>query len=343
MIYVLQGEDDFSKKQFLENLREGIGTPDLLEANTNTLAGAGLTLAHLEAVCNAVPFLAERRLVIVEGLLGQFDNMRADRPRRRPSSGKDALEAWEGLIESLNQTPPTTLLVFMEGRLRRDNPILKQVASAAQVQEFPVPRGERLESWIRQRVDDAGAKITPQAVRRLADLVGGDLWILSGEIEKLALYAGEDAIDEEAVESLVVHAREASIFKAVDTILDGRSSVAIELVNLLRLNGAEVSYIITMLARQLRLILLTQELRAQRLPRSELGRRLGLTVDFAIRQTEEHARRHDPERVTAMYRRLLETDLAIKTGELSEDLALETLVVELSGGPGHRISSPSRS
>ena len=43
-----------------------------------------------------------------------------------------------------------------------------------------------------------------------------------------------------------------------------------------------------------------------------------------------------------MYRRLLETDLAIKRGELDEDLALETLVAELSAGSRGQEWSPRR-
>ena len=343
MIYLLHGEDGFSKREFLEGLRQQIGAPELLEANTTTLAGAGLSLRQLQETCSVVPFLAEHRLVIVEGLLGQFDDVGADRRRGRSAAAKEALEKWQGLAEALAQIPPVTILVFVEGRLRAGNPLLRDVASVAQVREFTPLSGEALAGWIRRRVAGAGATITQQAVRVLIDLVGGNLWVLRGEVEKLALYAGEGPIDEEAVALLVAHTREASIFRAVDAILEGRSTVAMQLVGWLRQSGAEVSYVITMVARQLRLILLAHELLAQRVSRSELGQRLGLTADFAIRRTEEQARRHTPDRVAAMYRRLLETDLAIKRGELGEDLALETLVAELCQSATGRVPRPTRS
>ena len=110
--------------------------------------------------------------------------------------------------------------------------------------------------------------------------------------------------------------------------------MAMQTVSSLRRGGAEVSYIIVMLARQLRLILLAQELVPQRLPGSELGRRLGLTSEFAVRATQEQAHRHSRGQVTLMYRRLLDTDLAIKRGELGEQLALEILVAELVQSAG---------
>ncbi|MFH1141726.1 MAG: DNA polymerase III subunit delta [Chloroflexota bacterium] len=330
MIYVICGEDDFSKTEFLEKLRQEIGSPELLEANTTVMAGPGLRLRHLQEVCSAVPFLAERRLVVVEGLLEQFDAGRAGGRDGRSAGAKGALEEWQQAPATLAHIPPTTILVFLEGGLRRDNFLLREWATFAQLREFPLLGGVALERWIRQRIADRGATATPQAVRRLVELVGGNLWVLSNEIEKLALYAGGEApIDDEAVGQLVAYAREANIFRAVDSILQGRSAVAMRSVLGLRQSGADVSYVLTMLARQLRLILLAQELQAQRVPGAEMRGRLGLAADFAVRQVENQARRHSYERVAAMYRRLLETDLAIKRGELGEDLALETLVAEL--------------
>ncbi|MCH7706576.1 MAG: DNA polymerase III subunit delta [Chloroflexi bacterium] len=332
MIYVLYGEDDFTRKTVLDGLRREVGAPELLDANSTVLAGTALTLAQLQEVANVIPFLAERRLVIVEGLLGRFDD---SRPRQRRRSGrgggssKSALDGWEGLGDALQQIPSTTNLVFLDGQLRRDNPLLVQIAPVAEVRHFPPLAGADLDQWVRRRVDQAGISIAPDAVRRLIELVGGDLWILSGELEKLALYAGQDTVDRDMVDLLVTQAREASIFRAVDAILDGHTSGAMQLIADLRQHGQEVSYIITMLARQLRLLLLAQELRSERLSTSDLAKRLGLTAEFAARRTQEQAARYRPMQIAIMYRRLLETDLAIKQGTVAEEQALETLVAEL--------------
>lgn len=332
MIYVLHGADEFSRREFLNNLSKEIGSPELLEANTNVLAGMGVTARQVHEVCNAVPFLAEKRLVVVEGVSAQFDVVRVGRRQDRSSSVRTTPGGWEGLVEALAQIPPTTILVFVEGTLRRDNLLLKELAPVAQIREFPLMTGQKLAQWIRHRVAETGASITQDAVERLSGLVGGNLWAMRGEIEKLSLYVDEKAIDDEAVRLLVDHSREESIFRVVDTILEGRSSEAMQLAGWLRQSGEGVSNIIRMLARQLRLILMAQEFLPQRLARQELGQRLGLTFDRAVRQTEAQARRYAPQRVVAMYRQLLGTDLAIKKGEWNEELALETLVAELCQG-----------
>ncbi|GAI26699.1 unnamed protein product, partial [marine sediment metagenome] len=73
MLYILLGEDDFSRRKSLEEIKRGIGDQSLLAANTITFDGQQITLDQLRTTCETVPFLAERRLVIVEGLLGRFE------------------------------------------------------------------------------------------------------------------------------------------------------------------------------------------------------------------------------------------------------------------------------
>ena len=329
MIYLLYGDDEFSLHEHLGRIREEIGSGELVEANTTTLDGVTVTPQQLLEASSVVPFLAERRLVIVQGLFQRFgsqgDRGRAGRPRGQ------AADEWAGLADMLPQVPETTMVVFVDGSLRRDNPLLQQVASHAEVRAFPLLRGQELAAWIRQRVTSVGATISEQAIRLLAEYVGGDLWIMSGEVEKLALYSEGEDISEEAVRLLVGRSREASIFEMVDGVLEGKASAALQGLRRLLQGGADASYVIVMLARQLRLVLLTQELLQRRVARTELGTRLGLTAEFAVRRTEQQARRHASGQMVAMYGRLLDTDLAIKQGAVADDLALETLVAELCG------------
>ena len=202
MIYVLHGEDDFSKKAFLNALREEIGQLELRDANTTVLEGLDLKLPHLLEVASVVPFLAERRLVIATGLLGRFEEVRPAR-RSGAAAGRqnDLFEEWKGLAESLSELPPTTSLVFLEGRLSRGNPLLSKLRDLAEVKEFRILTGDALSRWLARRVSEMGLKITGRASQQLIDLVGGDLWVMQGELEKLALYTDGETIDHEVVQT----------------------------------------------------------------------------------------------------------------------------------------------
>ena len=54
--------------------------------------------------------------------------------------------------------------------------------------------------------------------------------------------------------------------------------------------------------------------------------------EYRARLALEHARRYTLPQLEAIYHRLLDVDTAIKTGQMPGDLALELLVVELTGG-----------
>ena len=89
--------------------------------------------------------------------------------------------------------------------------------------------------------------------------MGNDLWTLDRELEKLSLFAFERTIEEPDVVELVSQVREANIFGAVDAMIEGQPAVALRLLHQLRQDGREVSYIIAMVERQLRLLALARE------------------------------------------------------------------------------------
>ena len=322
-ILVLHG-DSFLVAEELAQIRQKLGPEHLLESNTHKLTGNSVTLEQLRAVSSAMPFLAEYRLVVVEGLLGSFE-ARGSR-RRGGGSARNRLARWEGLADYVAEVPSTTHLVFVDELLRANNPLLRALAPNAEVKRIPVPRGEELARWIRNRAKTKGASVSPGALRLLNQYVGANLRLLDTELEKLSLYAGAEQVDEGHVRRMVAQVREASIFAAVDAIVQGNPSLALRLLRKLRNDGAALSYIQAMIARQLRLVTVAKELVETGVPRGEMGRRLELRADFAVRKTLDQARRFSWPRLKALYACLLEMDLAIKQGRQDEDLALELLV-----------------
>lgn len=333
-VYVLHGPEAFRKKEALDQLRASVGIADVVEANTTVLPGKGLTLSQIMNAASAMPFLADRRLVIVEGLLASTEEQQTARPRGRSRAAKGDADPWEGLADALRALPSTTTLVFLDGEVRKTNPLLQVLEPVAEVTAFQPPTGEALHRWIREQIAEAGASITPGAASALVELVGGNLWALHGEVEKLALYADGRAIEEQDVDALVASSREASIFRFVDAVLAGRAGQAMQLLHGLLQGGAELGYILTMISRQLRFVLVAQELQRSGAPQQEFSSRLGLSGDFALRIVLEQSRKYKAEQLENMYGKLVDTDWAVKRGEMEEELALQTLVAELAGTSG---------
>jgi DNA polymerase III subunit delta len=335
--HVIYG-DSFLVSQELKKLVAETGAELLLEANSHQVHGSQARLPELLSICNALPFLDARRLVVVEGLLTILE-ARSNRSRGRGSrQSSSSAGGWEGLAQAISQMPETTLLVFIDGPLSENNPLLRLLRPLAQTQQMNAPAGEALARWIKSQAQQKGAGISPAAINSLADLVGNDLWTLDRELEKLSLYASGRSIEEGDVREMVSQVREANIFGAVDAMIEGRPGVALRLLRQLLQDGREAPYIIGMVGRQLRLLALSRELTEQGAPQRDMGARLGINSQFALRKTLEQARRHSGPDIAWRYQRLLEADLAIKRGRLEPDLALELLVADLAGrGQGYSV------
>ncbi len=332
--------DSFLVPRALRILAENEGATGLLEANSHRLQGSQIKPAELLSLCNALPFMDPRRLVVVEGLLAAYERRSGGRSggRRGRSRGSGAetqsLGGWEALAEAVPQLPDTTLLVFTDGAISDGNPLLRLLRPICQAQALAAPSGAALARWIKETAQQKGAGISPAAVSRLSDLVGSDLWTLDQEIEKLSLFASGRGIEERDVEDLVPQVREANIFAAVDALIEGRAGVALRLLHQLLQDGRDVSYIIAMTERQLRLLALARDYLDHGTPQRDLGSRLGVSSQFVLRKTIEQAQRVTQQEIVRQYRKLLEADLSVKQGLLEPALALEVLAADRA--PGRR-------
>lgn len=323
-------------------MKEAIQPPEMRDFNVVTFSGQEVSFEKLAAACATVPFLAARRLAVVDGLLGQFEPKGPSRGRESgeppPTRG---LGQWEALPTFLAALPESTDLVFTDESLTAGNPLFARLKPLARVTAFPLPTGTNLRQWVQDRASKKGVAIDPAAIGLLTEVVGNNLEAIDNELEKLALYRAGKPVRREDVEEMVSYVKEANIFATVDAVLEGRAGMALRLVHQLLDAGRPSAYVLTMLARQVRLLLLAKELRAQRLPVAEIGKRLGL-ARYPLEKTLEQESRFTQEQLLAIYPRLVEADLSIKTGAGDDDTVLDVLIAELaSGATQPRASRPA--
>lgn len=335
MLRIFYGPDTHSRAKAVRQLKQELDSDGMLSANTVTLEGARLVLAELIATCDTVPFLADHRLVIVTDLLARAQAQPATGGRARAAAGATArtaaAPAFAELIEYVPRLPATTTLLLLDGALREDNSLLQSLRPYGEIQKFPELSPDQTADWVRRRAQSLGASFEPAAVRALVSLVDKNLWTLSGEVDKLALYATGRAVTEDDVRRLVFAAQTSNIFAMVDAILDRRLDLALRQLQLLLQGGAAGPYLITMIARQFRQLILVQDLAHEGAPPAAIMRAAEIRSDPALRRLRQQAQRWNPARLQAAYERILAADLSIKRGQADEDTALELLVAELAG------------
>jgi DNA polymerase-3 subunit delta len=349
MLYILHGDDDLGPEELLASLREKLGPREMVDLNTTRLDGSQASLDDLRRVCNTYPFLAPRRLVVVEGLLTALASRR--RGGRKPdtaASEEGVGEVQEGekretapslrdLEAYLRVLPETTVLVLLEPEvLPPEHPILALGRELAQedppravVREFRVPKEDQLGAWIVRRVEKRGGRIAADAAEALAAFAGRDLRRLDQEIGKLVTYVGpERPITLADVEALVPDTREASLFEFTDAVARRDARRGMSILRRLLEEGYPPLVLLSMVARQVRILLQVKELQGQGYPAPRMARELGFhpyVVEKALRQA---ASLSFPV-LEQMHRLLLEADLAIKTGAQDPETALDLLVVEV--------------
>ncbi len=340
MLYILSGPDDFSIAQALEEIKKSAGDQSALALSTTTLDGQQVTVEQLRPLCEAMPFLSEKRLVIIRGLLERFEP-RSRRPVRQAKTARardHRADGYQALGEYIPGIPDSTVVVLIEGKISPKNPLMQLLAKKAAVRIFPLLKDAQLRHWVQERIKEKGGSISPQAVKLLAQLVGSNLWIMTSEIEKLALYAAGRGIEEDDVKVLVGYAQQTSVFTMIDAIVEFRAEVAGQLLQRLLQAGAAPAYLLVMLARQVQLVVRARELSREKTPRVEIQRILGLNSEYVLRKTMEQASRYSLDRLKEIYFQLLAADLSIKTGKYDGELALNILVAELCRGRQARIA-----
>src|SRR5205085_5676957 len=128
----------------------------------------------------------------------------------------------------LTHLPLTTVVVLLEESPPR---ALLEALGVAQIREFKVLRADALRAWAQQRAASLGARLTPAAAARLAELIDGyHLGDLAQEIDKLAAYTNGRPIDLEDVDALVSVAVQYQTWDLTDAVVAGRPDRALQVL-----------------------------------------------------------------------------------------------------------------
>jgi DNA polymerase-3 subunit delta len=344
--YLLLNADEFLATQQIAVLKEAMGDAEMADLNTATLEGAQTSVSQILGEASMMPFLAERRLIIVRGLLTSLD-------RRMSASKKTDSAAYVDaalLLNGLDGISDVTDLVLIEekgidkrrhlwkGFTQGDDshkvPGIAELVTSGKlvVSEQSTPDARDIPAWIRKRAQDKDIAIEGRAIQMLAEYVGPNLRQMDNELEKLAAYASGRAISGDDVRLLVADASEAVIWNLTDALSQRNSRQAMHTVYELRRNDANPFYLLTMMARQYRIIIKVKDAMHGGL-RSEydIAKRVKESP-YPVKKSMGHARNYTFDELDTIMERLLSADFAMKTGA-DPDTEIDLLIAGLTQKP----------
>lgn len=309
--YVLHGEDEFSLKAQITAMQAAMNDPSQL--NTSVLDGTQVSAQQVLNTASSFPFLSDKRLVIVEGMLSHL-------------GGRSSKEL-DVLVEGLPNLPDFARLVFHEDKtLPEKNPVMQLARSHPRGFEKTFAAPKNATQWIIQHAKQQHLEIENRAAAALASVIGQDLRVADSELAKLAAYVNyARPIREADVAVLTPYVAEANIFDMVDAIGQQDGKTAMTLLQKLLAEGAEPLSILGMINRQFHLLILAREYMDNGGGSSDLASALGVH-SFVAQKVGQQARRFSLETLENIYRKLVDLDFRIKTGQIEADMALQLFI-----------------
>jgi DNA polymerase-3 subunit delta len=183
--------------------------------------------------------------------------------------------------------------------------------------------------WIVNETRQQGGQIEPRAAEMLKEMVGVDTRQAGMEIAKLLAYVNwERPLNPSDVEAVCIVTSQQSVFDFVDALSNGNGRTAQHLLHRL-LETEDPFSLWGMVIRQFRLLIQAREILDGRGTKEDVARSLGVHP-FVAEKTTGQASRFSVESLEYVYRKLLAIDEGVKTGKFTLELALDTLVVELT-------------
>ena len=338
--YVFVGDEAFFRKRFRDAIIEHLVPADLRDFSLFEFDLAENDLAEVLDRARTPSLMAPFQVFFVRGVKTLFGR----------GSNEEKLAAIEDYCKNPN---PDALLVFVADHIsipadlrrmemqdkERYQRIRETMGPYCGIVELArVEEGEAVH-WISEFCTSRAVKIDADGARELVDALGGDMMMISNELEKLMLYVGpRNRISLGDVETMVLASKQRSLYELTDAISSKDRVRALEVLDAILSSGegeeAAIGHIY-MLAKTFRqmLVILERNVREQRMLWAALWQ--GFRVPpFAADDIIKQARRYKSRRdLTRAIRRVAKADLALRSNPVSKRMVLERLVMDLTTEP----------
>lgn len=308
-VYCLYGEEAYLKRHFKVQLREAILGGDTM--NYHYFEGKDADVRSIIDAADTLPFFADYRLIIIE------------------DSGLFKKEA-DALVKYLPTMPESTILIFVESQMDKRSKLYKAVNSMGYAVELKRQEPAYIEKWILSILKKENRQITRSTMTLFLERTGNDMDLIRSELDKLLAYTdGRTVITDEDVEQIGSVQITGHIFDMVGAVSAGKRERALALYNdLLSLKEPPLR-ILFLIARQFNQLLQVRQLSDAGMDQSSIAKKLSLNP-YIAGKIRTQSRSFTPEALKDAVTACVEAETAVKTGNLSDQLAVELLLIQLS-------------
>ncbi len=319
MILSVHGEDGYRVREHVRMFKarfqekhdpSGINVTDIVfDKNDGDVVSA----------IGAMPFLAKQRLIIVRGLCGSI------------TTKKDA-KVW---VERLSKKQDTVIVLVDEVPVAKmgKNKLIAELKNGEDLHLYPfgLMNSNEMRAWLKKTVADSGRAWDGDAISELIQRIGPDTWRLAHVVQQISFAVPRDnAVTREDIQKNVSSSFEDTLFAFLDSVRQGDSHKALQLLKNERARGTAPEQLIRLLAREVKLL---AELRAfaalnGKQSTQAAARELGVHP-FVAKKMMPRAISIGPDELRLMIDAVLEADFRIKQTSMKSVEVLDQLVLEL--------------
>ena len=294
MIILFHGKDSYRIKEKIDEFVKAYKEKNKNYFGLNYLNGKEITLFDLKEEMLSYSMFSEKKLIIINNLLSNQKNK------------EDFLSQIDLFKKSEN------ILILVE-----ENEVLgKIIDDFDKVNKFDLLNGLKLKDWIKKKVVSLESEIEEEAINKIIEYVGGDLWQINNELMKLSSYSKKITSDD--VFKMVRPKNEINIFDTLDAVAQKNKKKAISLLRIHVDKGDSPIFLLSMIASQIRNIISVKN-----------GAVVKQMNPFVYRKSVSQAKNFTMEDLKKIYSRILELDFEIKMGKINPDISLDVLISEI--------------
>ncbi|MEK7584442.1 MAG: DNA polymerase III subunit delta [Patescibacteria group bacterium] len=321
MIYFYYGDDTYRARQMITQLRDKFKKLyDPAGHQLETIDSDEFSLERFFTSAKSSGLFAKKKMIIVKNIFSckEFSDI------------QDEILAY---LKSLKNTKDENYLIFWhEGTPKRTTKLFKYLSTVCAdnncMKEFtPLPRPQ-LVRWLQTEAGMYGKKLDTDAAEMLISLVGESTWYLHHEVRKLCHFHTQESINAKDVEALIKATHGESIFSLMDAITARQRSHALDLLEKYLMQKSDRHFLLNMMIRQFRLIVLIQGIAARTRNSYIVAQQLGLHP-FVAKKMLEHSKNFTRSELRDVYGSLIQIEHMLKRDPEYLETALTVCIAKL--------------
>lgn len=271
-----------------------------------SLDGEEATLEQVKGALDAMPFLSDKKLLILKNL----------------SANKDAAEKIDELLGTVDES---TELVIVEPKPDKRGSYYKTLSKKTDLQQYNELDENSLVNWLTKEAKERGGQLGLADARYLVDRVGVNQQLLERELTKLLDY--DKHITRVSIDDLTDASPQGTVFNLLDAAFSGNQKRTLEMYESQRAQKVEPQAILAMIVWQLNTVALVS---ASKKSIDEIAKDTKQNP-FVLKKAKAISDRLSPSELRELLDQLCILDKRLKSESIDVDEAIKNLLMALSG------------